>query len=390
MIALQTKGTASGIAESIVGRITRDASNTDPHSIFADDSNWVAHRAVMPSAILTTSTLLADHNQGKRLVHSVASLDHLAEGDIVAVSPEGRVRTLYRVNSFHNTLMATERCNSNCLMCSQPPKDRNDVEYLYQLNRQTISLIPKDCFELGISGGEPTLMGDLFFDMMTQIKEELPDTEIHLLTNGRTFAWHANAERLGEINNTRLMLGIPLYSDYYQQHDHIVQAQNAFSQTVLGLHNLARYNQRLEVRVVLHKLSVPRLVKLAKYIYKNLPFVEHVAFMGLEEIGYTPFNMDKLWVDPYEYAEDLGEAVSFLSTFGIHVSIYNIQLCLLPESLWQFARKSISDWKNDYLPACNSCAKKGECAGFFVWNLKNVSPNIKPFAEVPTQALALC
>ena len=389
MIALHTRGTASGIAEPIIGRITRDALSTDEHGIFADDTDWASHSAVMPSAILSTSGLIAHGNKGKRLVHSVASLDHLTEGDIVSISPEGRVRTLYRVNSYHNTLMATERCNSNCLMCSQPPKDRDDVEHLYNLNRQAISLMPKDCFELGISGGEPTLMGDLFFDMMSQIKEELPDTEIHLLTNGRTFAWNANAERLGEINNSRLMLGIPLYSDYYQQHDHIVQAQNAFSQTVLGLHNLARYNQRLEVRVVLHKLSVPRLVKLAKYIYKNLPFVEHVAFMGLEEIGYTPFNMDKLWVDPFEYANELGEAVSFLSAFGIHVSIYNIQLCLLPESLWQYARKSISDWKNDYLPTCGTCAKKGDCAGFFVWNLKNVSPNIKPFAETAAPAFSL-
>jgi hypothetical protein len=40
------------------------------------------------------------------------------------------------------------------------------------------------------------------------------------------------------------------------------------------------------------------LTRLAKYIYKNLPFVEHVTFMGLEFIGYTPHNIDKLWIDP--------------------------------------------------------------------------------------------
>ncbi|MFX7090891.1 hypothetical protein ABTH94_22720, partial [Acinetobacter baumannii] len=76
-----------------------------------------------------------------------------------------------------------------------------------------------DCFELGISGGEPTLMGDLFFDLLSQIKTELPDTEIHVLTNGLYFAWNHVSERLGKLDYGRIMLGIPVYSDYYHIHD---------------------------------------------------------------------------------------------------------------------------------------------------------------------------
>jgi len=33
-----------------------------------------------------------------------------------------------RPDSRHNVLVATERCNSNCLMCSQPPQDRDDAD----------------------------------------------------------------------------------------------------------------------------------------------------------------------------------------------------------------------------------------------------------------------
>src|SRR5205814_5085408 len=106
-----------------------------------------------------------------------------------------------------------------------------------------------------------------------------------------SFAWSNMVERLFEIKYNRLMLGIPVYADYYQVHDYIVQAKDAFNQTILGLHNLARYNQRIEIRVVLHRQSIPRLTKLAKYIYENLPFAEHVTFMGLEYIGYTPHNI---------------------------------------------------------------------------------------------------
>ncbi len=374
---LRTKGKPINIKSALVGKVTRNPERLDENSFLLVEGSI----SELPSKNFIGILSRQDEYEvinSENIVFKIPTLEHLMEGDIVSVGIDGNINTLYRVNSFHNTLLATERCNSNCLMCSQPPKDKNDINNLYEINKKLIPLIPKDCIELGISGGEPTLMGDLFFDLLSQIKTELPDTEIHLLTNGRTFAWDYMAERLGEIDNKRLMLGIPVYSDYYQVHDYIVQAENAFYQTILGLHNLARYNQRLEVRIVLHKQSIPRLTRLAKYIYKNLPFVEHVAFMGLEYIGYTPHNIEKLWIDPYEYRDELGEAVEYLAGQGMHVSIYNTPLCILPENQWKFARKSISDWKNDYLPICSTCTKLNDCGGLFTWNLKKHSEHIKP------------
>ena len=57
-----------------------------------------------------------------------------------------------------------------------------------------------------------------------------------------------------------------------------------------------------------------RLPELAEFIYRNLTFTEHVALMGLEYIGYTPRNMDLLWVDPYDYQDKLAEAVRILDS----------------------------------------------------------------------------
>lgn len=376
---LRTKGKPINIEGHLVGKVTRNIGNLDEKAFLLVDNETSSE---IPSSnflgILTTQQEYQLKNR-ERVVFKIPTLQHLEDGDLVSVGNDGNINTLYRINSNHNTLLATERCNSNCLMCSQPPRDRNDIPLLYEIHKELIPLIPKDCIELGVSGGEPTLMGELFFSLMKQLKEQLPNTEIHVLTNGRSFAWNHMAEKLGQIDNKRLMLGIPVYSDYYQIHDYIVQAKNAFYQTILGLHNLSRYDQRLEIRVVLHKQSIPRLTKLAKYIYKNLPFVEHVAFMGLEYIGYTPKNIDKLWIDPYDYQEELSEAVEYLSGQGMHVSIYNTSLCVLPERVWKFARKSISDWKNDYLPECNSCTKLKDCGGLFTWNLKKHSDHIKPF-----------
>lgn len=376
---LKTRGIPVNIENHLVGKVTRKMENLDENSFFIVGDYIDDIPLDNCLAILSNQT---NHKvkDGQKIVYNITSLTHLEDGDIVSVGNDGVINTLYRVNSKHNTLLATERCNSNCLMCSQPPRDRNDIPLLFEINKKLIPLIPKDCVELGVSGGEPTLMGNLFFSLMEMLKEHLPNTEIHVLSNGRAFAWNNMAERLGTINNKRLVLGIPVYSDYYQIHDYIVQAENAFYQTIIGIHNLSRYEQRIEVRIVLHKESIPRLPKLARFIYKNLPFVEHVAFMGLEYIGYTPKNIEKLWIDPYDYQNELSEAIDFLAGQGMHVSVYNTPLCVLPEKTWHYARKSISDWKNDYLPECAKCSKINECGGLFTWNLQKASQYIKPFS----------
>lgn len=370
---LKTKGNPYDVTVPIIGRVTRIPENQD-YEIFITENHfsksWFKHRAVLTTVRLVSPLEVP-------IIHSIKNLDHLNEGDIVILNTDGVINTIYRTDSLHNFLLFTERCNSNCLMCSQPPKDRDDTDYFFNQYTQAIPLIPKDCFEIGITGGEPTLLGQRFLKLLKQLKEELPETELHCLTNGRSFAWENAAQKVGEIDNKRLMLAIPLYADVYHIHDYIVQAKDAFNQTIQGIYNLAKYGQRIEIRIVLHKQTIPRLAKLAKFIYKNMPFVEHVAFMALEHEGYTSFNIDKLWIDPFHYQEELNEAVTYLSDLGMNVSIYNAQLCTLPENLWRYSRKSISDWKNIYFDECTKCALLDYCGGMFASGTKKHSEFIK-------------
>lgn len=376
---LKTKGNPHLLSHSKIGKITRDPNRTDDVRILVVEQWPSSFIDFSPFIAVLTCFAQPEFEIDKPSVYSVGTFDHLQEDDIVGINNDGTIQTLYRVQSRQNFLLFTERCNSNCLMCSQPPKDKDDTSYLYGLYKQLIPLMPKDCVELGITGGEPTLLGERFFDLLHTIKHELPETELHCLTNGRSFAWKNMAHQLATLDSKKLMLGIPLYADHYQAHDYVVQAKNAFDQTMSGLYNLASVSQRIEIRIVLHRLTIPRLVKLAKFIYKNLPFVEHVAFMGLEYQGYTPHNIGKLWIDPSDYMNELTEAVEYLAMMGMNVSIYNSQLCVLPKHLWQFNKKSISDWKNIYLQECAACAIRDECGGLFA-SCKDVhSRSIKPF-----------
>jgi His-Xaa-Ser system radical SAM maturase HxsC len=315
------------------------------------------------------------------VVHSVRDIDHLRAGDIVVMQPKtGFVRTLYRPDSVHNILFMTERCNSNCLMCSQPPKDKDDADQFTAINLELLRLMPPNVNYLCITGGEPTLLRERLFRILRALREAQPDAEVQMLSNGRLFAWPAFTRDFVEANHPRLVVAIPLYSDSSTSHDYIVQAKDAFDQTVMGLHQLARYNVPVEIRIVLHRQTIPRLPQLAEYVYRNFPFAVHVALMGLEPTGYTPRNKEILWIDPVEYQDQLEEAVELLAIRGMNVSIYNSQLCLLRPSLWNFARKSISDWKNIYLQECAVCKVLEQCGGLFQSAEKMHSPNIRAFS----------
>lgn len=310
------------------------------------------------------------------LVHTVSGLDYLSDGDVVSVNQEGFVRTLYRKGSSHNFIFVTDQCNSFCLMCSQPPKRIDDFDRIRE-HLRLIDLMDTDTQELGITGGEPTLFKDDFLRLVEYCRDKLPNTALHVLTNGRLFYYREFARKLAKIAHPDLMLGIPLYSDVDSEHDYVVQARGAYEETVLGLHHLAKYGVPVEIRLVIHNQTYKRLPRTAEFIARNLPFARQVALMGMEMVGFANANLAALWIDPHDYQVQLKEACDVLVLAGLDVSIYNHQLCVLDRGLWRFARKSISDWKNIYLDVCNECQGQEECGGLFQSASKKHSDYIK-------------
>ncbi|MEE8114785.1 MAG: radical SAM protein, partial [Nitrososphaerales archaeon] len=221
-------------------------------------------------------------SNGVHIISLPESLSYLLDGDIVHCTPRmGQLRVVYRRNSPFNSMLVTEQCNSNCVMCSQPPRDIDD-SYLVDVYLQAIPLMDPGTAKLGITGGEPTLLGDKFLRIVRACKNFLPNTSLHVLSNGRLFSYLSLCQAVEKIVHPSLMFGIPIYSDVSNLHDYVVQAEGAFDETIRGIMNLRRCNQRIEVRVVLHSLTIERLPKLAEFLCRNLPFVDHIALMGLE------------------------------------------------------------------------------------------------------------
>ncbi|MDA3876660.1 MAG: His-Xaa-Ser system radical SAM maturase HxsC [Halothiobacillus sp.] len=323
---------------------------------------------------------LTDLPPGARYTVLPNDYDYLGDGDVIRLTPDrSLIKVLFRASSPHNSILVTEQCNHYCLMCSQPPKNIDDSWILGDIETM-IPLIPRGTKEIGFTGGEPTLYGDRFLDVLRLTKSYLPQTSIHILSNGRSFKDFSFASRYAGIDHPDMMVGIPIYSDDPVLHDYIVQAPGAFDETLQGVLNLKELGQKVEIRVVLHKQSIKRIKELSEFLTRNLLFVDHVALMGLEMMGFTRANLDSLWIDPYDYKDDLSKAVDTLVKYGMNVSIYNHQLCVVNPDVHPYCRQSISDWKNEYLPQCESCAKKCACGGFFSSGIQfGFSKHIEPF-----------
>lgn len=377
----------AGLKQAVLGRVTEgpvpkpergDHIRLIASSLEASETDLASYAAVLTTGTPDTSTLARWESRGVVGVHSLSHRDHLTGGDVVALQPGGYVRTLYRRASAHNALFVTDRCNSYCLMCSQPPRPVDDGERIAE-HLRLVDLIDPSTRELGITGGEPTLLKDDLLRLVDHCKLRLPATSLHILSNGRLFYYGSYARSLAAVDHPDLMVGVPLYSDLDYEHDHVVQASGAFHQTVIGLQNLGRFRVPVEIRIVVHALTWERLRPLAEFIYRNFCFSAHVTFMGLELMGFAVPNLQRLWIDPFDYRQELSAAVRWLDGRGMNVSIYNHPLCLLGEESRRFARRSISDWKNDFLPVCDRCSLRDDCCGFFTSSLRRrVSSHVRP------------
>jgi len=389
MLAKRTSAAVSCVSNPLVGKVVgpRDLAN-ETHNVercFLDLRQLA--NAVISDELISLPWLgfiTADPRrvEGRCTISALSDDTVIAEGDVIRIAPKARyVDVLYRRSANANALFVTERCTNFCVMCSQPPREVNDRWRITELT-QVIDLIDRTEQWLGITGGEPTLLGEDLYHLIRACGSKLPTTALHVLTNGRRFAEHPYANQAQNVHHD-VTWGIPLYGDVAHLHDYVVQHEGAFAETIRGLYQLARIGQKIEIRVVLVKDTLARLSKLASYIRWNFPFVTHVALMGLEPQGFARANYEAIWQDPADFASKLEDSVSILHNRGIRTSIYNLPLCVLPVSLWRFARRSISDWKNTYLDACAHCRVRDECCGFFSSATKHwISRAITPISDL--------
>ena len=187
----QINGTPININTDILGRITlkgKSIFNRKDEILIKSDATTV------PSGYAAMITNSESVSGDKPCVSYVQALEEFNEGDVVLINKKGEIVFLYEIKSSHNAIFATERCNHRCIMCPQPPVTEDEDKTPFNL--KLISLIDKNTVEIGITGGEPTLIGDKLFDLIRQIQKFQPKAGISLLTNGEKLSEKAYAMKL--------------------------------------------------------------------------------------------------------------------------------------------------------------------------------------------------
>lgn len=316
-------------------------------------------------ALLTRKKSLLDAGFGAVIDLSVIESDKFQafnENDIVELR-DNKIYFLWEHNNDDNCFFLTESCPLNCIMCPQPPNKHN--KELEAKNLRILELIPKNYTNsICLTGGEPTSLGDYYLNLIKKIRQKFPKNYIITLTSGVNFSKFSFLNKFASLR-THSVLAVSFTNDIDTNHDEIVGTKGAFYKTHNGIYNLAKANEMIELRIVVSKLNYKRLPLMAEYIYKNYPFLYHIAIMGMEFVGHAKDNFDQIYINPSEYSQELVKCVKKLARYGMNVSIYNIPLCLLDESIREFATKSISKWKNSYHEICDKCDLKEQCCGVF-------------------------
>lgn len=296
-------------------------------------------------------------------------------GDVaVGLNNSHEIAVLYRQSDRHHSIQLTNRCNSYCVMCSQPPTKKND-DWMAEEALSIIQHMAPSPSVIGLSGGEPLLLQHRLRGILNGISEYHPSSRVEVLTNGRLLADKSLSQLLLADLSVDTTWLVPLYGHTDFLHDFVVQSPGAYEETLEGLLNLQSYGQPIQLRIVLIKPVLEVLPELCTFIGRNLPFVQEVALMACESIGFALANREMCEVDLLDWHLELQNATRELMRYNVPFLFMNAPLCTLPLNLRSYAHRSISDWKNVYAPECNTCSDRPECAGFFAWHERGWKPS---------------
>lgn len=286
--------------------------------------------------------------------------------DVYEIWQDGQLIEYFDNATNDNYFFISGRCNSNCIMCPSSDYSRiNGIDTAVDSLILMAKHIPSNVGHLTITGGEPFIIGEQIFEFIDFLKYKFTTTEFLLLTNGRIFAVEKYANMLNETIPEKSVIAIPLHASYADLHDSITQSIGSFKQTCVGIKRLLNLKLRIELRIVISKLNIEDINRLAEYICKEFPSISYVSVIAMEMTGNAYKNREKVWIPYTQIFPKISEAIHCFISNGINVRLYNFPLCTVPKVFWNLCEKSISPEKVRYDGECMKCTYKNACGGVF-------------------------
>ena len=285
----------------------------------------------------------------------------------------------YDDNEKWLSIMITEACNSNCIMCPMCEQSRRKAESISEEQiDEVIDLLTPEIRHIDITGGEPFLEWKKMEKLLKEINIRCPKTPVLILTNGRALCIPDIQKSLSFLITEQYRFAIPIHSYTKQRHDSICRAPGSYEQTMAGLYYLSTTCAQIEIRIVLHKINMYDITKTAQMLIEaNIP-IHTVNFIGMEMHGCAEVNRSILWVDYQKLFFSAIEGIILFIKREIDVGIYGFPLCQMPKWAWPLGKKAISAWKVAYDPDCINCTEQESCGGMFESTYKLGLCNVKP------------
>lgn len=307
--------------------------------------------------------------------------DELHEADAISIENTGICYRFYQSDAGDATIVTGLTCNTNCIMCpvSESSRCHAHLTPVEELKMQ-IRYFGTDIPHITITGGEPTLLKQGLLEVVRFAKEQCPNAEILILTNGRTFSVAPYAKAFNRLLIAQDQIAIPVHGSNAKCHDAVTQATGSFDQTIQGLKILAEGSMRIEIRIVVSKLNYKDITNIVDLLL-TLPRVTVVNFIALEMCGNAIKNREQVWIDYQEAAASCEDGIEKLIGAGIDIGLYNFPLCAVSHKYWTLCRDSISDYKIRYTPECKFCKVKDICYGVFNSTISTGCFIARPIAE---------
>jgi len=261
------------------------------------------------------------------------------------------------------------RCNNHCVMCTNPQsfqQEDNSTEYYIEAIKtrwanQSLSENDTIC----LTGGEPTIHPD-FLEIIHWFREEYPNNQIVIATNGRRFYYKKFTKECLKTNN--LKIEIAIHGDNAKAHDAITRTKRSFEQAVKGIHNILENknsSHELEIRIIVTKLNYKRLNKILAFIQKEFPdnSIDTIVLVFIEMEGQAQDNFNAVGITYKQVAKYVSSAIHNWSGLFRDLRLYHFPLCILEHDLWKYTWRTLGKNEVKFLPQCKDCHYKKYCLG---------------------------
>lgn len=178
-------------------------------------------------------------------------------------------------------------CNSNCRFCVQGDKKKALGNKSTSEIKKIIKDASTDCEIIVLTGGEVTVRDD--FLEIVHYASQLKFKTIQIQTNGRTFT---NIDFCKDtINAGANEFALALHGHNPKLHEFLIQSRG-FQQTVYGIRNLKKMDQRILMNTVITKSNYRHLPDIVKLLVSL--DVDQIQLAFVHALGSAAKNFDSI------------------------------------------------------------------------------------------------